>query len=190
MDDTEGGRDARAGRIEGLVQPILEAMGYDLVRVLVSGRTSPLLQVMAERKDDRPMHVDDCAEISRAVSAALDAADPIAGSYTLEVSSPGLDRPLTKAADYARFAGHAARVETARPIDGRRKFRGRLAGLDGRLVRMETPEGPVSVPFDDIARGRLVVDEDTMREALRRQANTDANPGDGRPARNKRQRRG
>ncbi len=175
-----GGRDVRADRIEGLIAPTLAQMGYDLVRVLVSGRTSPLLQVMAERHDGRPMDVDHCAEISRALSALLEAEDPIAGAYTLEVSSPGLDRPLTKAADYARFAGRVAKIETVRPLDGRRRFQGRLAGGDGETVRLDTPDGQVAIALADIVRGRLVVDETVMHEALRRQADAD---GDGPKAR-------
>ena len=161
------GRDVRAERIEGLIASTVAAMGYDLVRVLVSGRHSPLLQVMAERKDGRAMDVDHCAEISRALSALLEAEDPIAGSYTLEVSSPGLDRPLVKAADYARFAGRTAKIETARPLDGRRRFQGRLAGIDGGAVRLDTPDGQLAIAFADIVRGRLVVDETVMQEALR-----------------------
>lgn len=179
MDESDGGRDARVDRIKGLIAPTLEAMGYDLVRALVSGRHNPLLQVMAERKDGRAMHVDHCVEISHTLSALLEAADPIAGSYTLEVSSPGLDRPLMKPADYARFAGRAAKIETVRPLDGRRRFHGRLAGIDGETVRLETPDGPVAIAFADIVRARLVVDDKAMQDALRHETGGgESKPGD------------
>src|SRR5581483_9044968 len=127
-----------SGEIEAMIAPSLEAMGYRLVRVLVAGGRRPTLQVMAERDDERPMTTDDCAEISRAVSALLDVEDPFPGPYTLEVSSPGLDRPLTRPQDYVRFAGSAARLETRLPINGRRRFKGTLLGLEGESVRLST----------------------------------------------------
>lgn len=174
-----------ADRLARLIAPTLEAMGYGLVRVLVSGRHAPTLQVMAERLDGGPMSVETCADISRALSALLDVEDPIAGSYTLEISSPGLDRPLVKAADYERFRGRTAKIETRfprapdgaqqdtragnRPRDGRRRFQGRLAGVDEGGVRLETPEGPVTIALDDIARAKLVVDDALLKESLRRE---------------------
>lgn len=123
-------------RIEALITPAVQAMGYDVVRVLVSGQQRPVLQVMAERVDGAPMTVDDCADISRALSALLDVEDPITGAYTLEVSSPGIDRPLTRLADFVRFAGFEARVESALPIDGRKRFRGTLMGVQDEQVRI------------------------------------------------------
>src|SRR5215467_7055411 len=111
-----------------MIEPALAAMGYRLVRVLMTSGRRPTLQVMAERLDDLPITLDDCAEISHSVSAILDVADPIAGAYTLEISSPGIDRPLVRAQDYDRFSGFEARIELARPIEGRRRFRGRLLG--------------------------------------------------------------
>src|ERR1700691_3688074 len=111
-------------------------MGYRLVRVMLSGRQRPTLQLMAERRDDAPMSVEDCAEISRSVSALLDVADPIASAYTLEVSSPGIDRPLVRAEDYDRFAGFEAQVELAQPQDGKKRFRGRVLGRAGDEVRL------------------------------------------------------
>ena len=104
-------------------------MGYRLVRVMITSGRRATLQVMAEPFDDRPMTVEDCAEISRSVSALLDVADPIAGAYMLEVSSPGIDRPLVRPEDYDRFSGFEARIELARPLEGRKRFRGRLLGL-------------------------------------------------------------
>ncbi len=114
--------------IARIIEPSLEAMGYRLVRVALTGSQRPTLQVMAERGDEAAMSVEDCAEISRSISALLDVADPIAGTYTLEVSSPGIDRPLVRPEDYDRFAGFAARIELHEPLDGRKRFHGRLLG--------------------------------------------------------------
>ena len=162
-----GRLDARG--LERLIAPTLEAMGYATVRILVSGRYAPTVQVMAERVDGRPMNVDDCAEISRALSAKLDVEDPIAGTYTLEISSPGLDRPLIRAADYDRFAGRAAKIETRQPQDGRKRFQGRLAGMSEGEVRLETPDGAVTIALDDIVRAKLVIDDALLRESFRRE---------------------
>lgn len=111
-------------KVSELIAPSLDALGYELVRVQINGQTNRTLQIMAERKDRRDMTVDDCAEISRNISAILDVEDPVPGAYDLEVSSPGIDRPLVRRDDFERFAGQVARVETGRPIDGRRRFRG------------------------------------------------------------------
>jgi ribosome maturation factor RimP len=140
----------RTRQIEDLIEPSLRDMGFQLVRVMLRGRERPTLEVMAERLDRAPMRVDDCAEISRAVSALLDVEDPLPGSYVLEVTSPGLDRPLVKPDDYVRFAGFEARIETVAPIDGRRRFKGRLGGLEGDEVRLEVEGAPVAVPLSSI----------------------------------------
>lgn len=152
----------KAAQIERMIAPSLAAMGYDIVRVLLTGGQRPTLQVMAERADGQDMSVDDCAEISRAVSALLDVEDPIAGAYTLEVSSPGIDRPLTRPADFQRFAGFEARVETRQPVEGRKRFRGRLLGLEGDSVRIATPEGEAALPVDDILRAKLVLTDELI----------------------------
>lgn len=140
-------------------------MGFELVRVLLHGGQRPTLQVMAERADRAPMTVEHCAEISRAVSALLDVADPIAGAYRLEVTSPGLDRPLTRRADFERFRGFEARVETEQPIDGRRRFRGRLLGLVDDQVRLQLDAGEQAIPFDDIKKAKLVVTDEVLAAA-------------------------
>src|ERR1700691_3534201 len=119
-----------------IIEPSLEAMGYRLVRVAFLGARRATLQIMAERLDDTPMTVEDCTEISRSVSALLDVADPIADAYMLEVSSPGIDRPLTRPEDYDRFAGFEAKIELGQPIDGRKRFRGRLLGRAGDHIRL------------------------------------------------------
>ena len=158
-----------AQRIERLIEPALLAMGYELVRVAMQGGESrPTLQVMAERKDGVAMSVDDCADISRTISALLDVEDPIASAYTLEVSSPGIDRPLVKRADFERFAGFEARIETVQPVAGRKRFRGRLMGVAGEDVRLREPEKAAGaedetlVPLAAIARAKLVLTDELI----------------------------
>ena len=143
-----------------IIEPSLSAMGYRVVRVAMIGRAT--LQVMAEHDDDAPMTIDDCADISRTISALLDVADPIAGAYTLEVSSPGIDRPLVRPEDYDRFAGFEAKLELVQPIDGRKRFRGRLLGRDGDRIRVVTDSGEVALPLADVARAKLVVSDDLL----------------------------
>ena len=156
-------------RIAQTVEPSLEAMGYRLVRVVVTSGRRPTLQVMAERRDDQPMTVEDCAQISHSLSALLDVADPIAGAYMLEISSPGIDRPLVRAEDYDRFSGFEARIELARPIEGRKRFRGRLLGTSAGSVRLATETGEVTLPFADVARAKLVLTDDLIGAAPRSQ---------------------
>jgi ribosome maturation factor RimP len=149
-------------RITEIIEPSLDAMGYRLVRVAVLGAGRMTLQIMAERRDDAPMTVDDCADISRSVSALLDVADPIASAYTLEVSSPGIDRPLVRPEDYDRFAGFEARIELSQPLAGRKRFRGRLLGRAGDNVRLIAETGEVHVPLSAIARAKLVLTDDLL----------------------------
>lgn len=153
-------------RVATLIEPTLNDMGYQLVRVLISGNQRPTLQVMAERSDLEPMTVDDCAAISRAVSAVLDVEDPIPSSYRLEVSSPGIDRPLMRPADFERFAGFDARVETVLPIDGRKRFQGRLLGLVEDRVCLRLPDGgDRELPVASIKKAKLVVTDELLRAA-------------------------
>jgi ribosome maturation factor RimP len=154
-------------QIAQAIEPSLAGMGYRLVRVVVTSGRRPTLQVMAERLDEQPMTVDDCAQISRSVSAILDIADPIAGAYMLEVSSPGIDRPLVRPEDYDRFNGFEARIELARPIDGRKRFRGRLLGTSAGQVRLAAETGEVRLPLADVARAKLVLTEDLINAARR-----------------------
>lgn len=152
-----------AQRVAEYVQPTIEDLGFALVRVELLGLKSPRVQIMVERVDQQAMTVDDCALVSRAVSAVLDVEDVIPGAHTLEVSSPGIDRPLVAIADYDRFAGFEARVELARPLDGRRRFRGRLRGAAGDMVSLEMPEGTVELPFADIHRAKLILTDELIR---------------------------
>ena len=146
-----------------MVEPALQSMGYELVRVHYgSGSGRPTLQVMAERADRRPMAVEDCAEISRTISALLDVEDPLEGAYLLEVSSPGIDRPLIRPADYERFAGFEARLETVQPIAGRKRFRGRIGELVDGQVRIIEEAGDYRLPLEQINKAKLVLTDDLI----------------------------
>lgn len=149
--------------LEGLIAPVLADLGCTLVRVRVTGRQRRTLQVMAERADGEPVTIADCARISRRLSPVLDVADPVAGAYTLEVSSTGVDRPLVRRADYERFAGQPADIRTVLPIDGRRRFRGRIGGVedDAVVVAIEGGED-VRIPLGAVAEARLAV-SDTLK---------------------------
>jgi ribosome maturation factor RimP len=152
-----------AGDIAPIIEPSLEAMGYRLVRVAFLGAKRATLQIMAERVDGAPMTVDDCTDISRSVSALLDVADPIESAYMLEVSSPGLDRPLTRPEDYDRFAGFEAKIELAQPLDGRKRFKGRILGRAEDAVRLRGDGGEVSLPLGDITKAKLVITDDLLK---------------------------
>ena len=152
-----------ARRVASLIEPVLEDLGYRLVRVRMTGRDGRILQVMAERPDGSFL-IDDCEKASRAISPLLDVEDPVAGSYMLEVSSPGIDRPLVRPEDFERWAGHAAKIEMLSPIDGRRRFGGLLEGFAGGEVRLFLPPSEtggeeilIGLAFDNIAEARLVM---------------------------------
>ena len=164
--------DARTADVARIVAPSVEAMGYELVRVHLSGGGQPTLQVMVERADRGEMTVDHCAEVSRAVSALLDVEDPIPGAYTLEVSSPGIDRPLTRPEDFDRFAGFEAKLETRRPVDGRRRFRGTVMGRAGdagdRVAMRIDQDGAaatVEIPLEAVHRAKLVLTDALLASA-------------------------
>ena len=152
-------------RIAALITPAIEHMGYELVRVLILGRDRPTVQVMADRADGSQISVEDCERISDAVSAVLDVEDPLPGAWNLEVSSAGIDRPLTRVKDWNRFSGHQARVEMLVPMDGRRRFTGTVLGAteDAATLRLEGGED-VTLPLRDIRRAKLVL-TDALIEA-------------------------
>lgn len=150
---------ALADRIAALIEPSLSALGYELVRVQIDGKRQARVQIMAERADGTGMGVEDCAKVSHTVAALLDVEDPIEGSYQLEVSSPGIDRPLVRPQDYARFAGHVAKVELKTPRDGRRRFTGTLKGVAGDAVTLDLGTETLEVPLAEIERGKLVLTE-------------------------------
>jgi ribosome maturation factor RimP len=146
-----------------LIEPEVKALGFDLVRVaMIGGSSDPTLQVMAERPDTRQLELGDCEKISRRLSDVLDALeaegrDPIDESYRLEVSSPGIDRPLTRFSDYSDWAGHEARLKFDQPIDGARQVSGIIEGVDGDAVRISTTKGPREIPFSAIASAKLLL---------------------------------
>lgn len=152
-------------RIAGIVTPLVEGLGFEVVRIRLMGGKKSTLQIMAERPEGG-IEVEDCAQISRAVSALLDVEDPISGEYNLEVSSPGIDRPLTRLKDFERYEGYAVKIETAELIDGRRRFKGTLEGIDGDEVLVAIPEGTIGLGFDMIADAKLVLTDELIAESL------------------------
>jgi ribosome maturation factor RimP len=162
-----------AARVAAIAEPVLLGMGYRLVRVKISGLDGCTVQIMAERPDGT-MTVEDCEGVSRALSPVLDVADPIDRAYRLEVSSPGLDRPLVRRSDFERYAGHQLKVEMEMAIDGRRRFRGLLLGVDGQAARIRRDDAApgeaneVLLPIADIAEAKLVLTDALIAESLRR----------------------
>jgi ribosome maturation factor RimP len=153
-------------RIAQIITPVIEDMGFELVRLRLKTGNDTTLEIMADRPNGG-IEVDDCAEISTAVSAVLDVEDPITQAYTLEVSSPGIDRPLTRLADFDAYEGYEAKLETQDLIDGRRRFRGTLAGVEGTEVLINIDEGTIGLQFDWLAEAKLVLTDDLIREMLR-----------------------
>lgn len=157
-------------RLAEIITPVIEDMGYELVRVRLMGGQSKTLQIMAD-KPEGGIEVDDCAEISTAVSATLDVEDPLEDAYTLEVSSPGIDRPLTRLRDFETWEGHVAKLETDEQIDGRKRFKGVLHGVEGSevLIEIEVNGAPVVIglQFDWLSDAKLVLTDDLIREVLK-----------------------
>lgn len=157
-------------RLAEIISPVIEAMGFELVRVRLQGGRTATLQIMADRPEGG-INVDDCADISTAVSAVLDVEDPLEDAYHLEVSSPGIDRPLTRLKDFATFEGYEARLETTQPIDGRKRFKGVLAGVEGDEVLLNIDEGgqthTIGLNFEWLSDARLVLSDALIAEMLR-----------------------
>jgi ribosome maturation factor RimP len=162
-----------AARVASIANPVIEDLGYRLVRVKVSGLNGCTVQIMAERPDGT-MTVEDCETVSRALSPVFDLEDPVVRAYHLEISSPGIDRPLVRPSDFERWSGHEAKIETALPIAGRKRFRGRIGSVEDKAVSVELADAKegedrlVRVPLDDIVDARLVLTDELVREALRR----------------------
>ncbi|MDF1719863.1 MAG: ribosome maturation factor RimP [Minwuia sp.] len=159
-------------RIWTLIEPSILDMGYRLVRIRHTGGKRPTVQIMAERLSDGAMGIDDCEAVSRAVSALLDVEDPIDGAYALEVSSPGIDRPLVRPEDFERYSGHEIKVELARPLDGRKRFKGQLLGISGDVVRVRmsgvpAAEADVELDFDAIGEAKLLLTDALVEASLR-----------------------
>lgn len=163
-------------RITQIIEPSLEAMGYQLVQLRMMEGRAKTLSVMAERTDEQMMSFDDCAEISRTVSALLDVEDPIEGAYNLEVMSPGIDRPLTKPKDYERFTGFEAKVETILPMDGRKRFKGTIDGITNDVIALSMPEGEVAIPFRQVKAAKLVVTDALIEAEFKKQAKPGKKP--------------
>lgn len=160
------GKTAEDLRLLELLDPVAEATGYEIVRLrLMGGDKQRRLQIMAERPSDGDMNVEDCARLSRAISEIVDAADPISGEYVLEVSSPGIDRPLTRLQDFTTYEGYEARLELDRMAEGRKRFRGVLAGVDGDNVAfdLEGEEHTALIPFAWIIEAKLVLTDELMK---------------------------
>jgi len=162
-----------AARVAAIVEPVIEDLGFNLVRVKVTGTNGCTVQIMAERPDGT-MSVDDCETVSRAISPVLDLEDPIDRAYYLEISSPGIDRPLVRASDFERWSGYEAKVEMAVPVNGRKRFRGFLRGVENGTLVLELPdvkEGEDKIarlPLTDLGEAHLVLTDDLIRESLRR----------------------
>lgn len=153
-------------RITEIIGPVIADMGFELVRVRVMGGKEPTVQIMAERPDGT-IEVDECAAISTAVSAVMDVEDPIVDAYTLEVSSPGIDRPLTRLKDFETYEGYEAKVETAEMIDGRKRWRGVLAGVEDDEILINVDEGTLGLRFDWLADAKLVMTDELVRAMLK-----------------------
>ncbi len=173
---------AAIAQLERLIKPSLNVLGFDLVRARLSGKNPPTLQVMIERAatdggtggggiGDGGITVEDCAQVSRTLSVILDVEDLIKGGYHLEVSSPGIDRPLVRLDDYRRFAGHEAKIEMHGMIEGRKRFRGTLAGVEGDRVKIDLKgdEGLSELPFDGIAAAKLILTDALIAQTLKSQ---------------------
>ncbi len=152
-------------RVEELIAPSLEALGFELIRVRYGGTGRPTLQIMIERRDRAALTVDECAIASKSISALLDVEDPIGGAYDLEVSSPGLDRPLTRIGDFERFAGFDAKIELAAPMNGRKRYRGQLLGVKDGNVRISADSGAAIVPFATIKNAKLILTDELISAA-------------------------
>lgn len=153
-------------RLAGIVQPVIEGLGYELVRLRYTGGKNPTLQIMAE-KPEGGIEVDDCAKISRELSAHLDVEDPIADNYALEVSSPGIDRPLTRLKDFETWAGYEVKLETAELIDGQKRFRGMLRGVEDGEVLIDIPQGTIGLQFEWLTDAKLMLTDELVAESLK-----------------------
>jgi len=178
--DAKGSADRRligepglAARVAAIAEPVIENLGFRLVRVRVSSSDGCTLQIMAEREDGT-LSIEDCEAVSRALSPVLDVADPVEQAYRLEISSPGMDRPLVRRSDFQRYAGQLAKIEMAVPVDGRRRFRGTILGVDGNAARIrpddtaEDEASEVLLPIDEMEKARLVVTDALVSDALKR----------------------
>jgi ribosome maturation factor RimP len=161
-----------SARVAAIAEPVVEQLGYRLVRVKISAAEGCTVQIMAERADGS-MAVEDCEAVSRALSPVLDMADPVDRAYRLEISSPGIDRPLVRKSDFDRYAGNLVKIETHIPVGGRKRFRGQLLGTEGDAARLRHDEAgeeaEVLLPIEEISEAKLVLTDDLVTQALRRE---------------------
>ncbi len=163
-------------RIADIVTPAIEDLGFELVRVAVLGRERPTVQIMADRADGKLIAVEDCEAISHAVSAVMDVDDPIPGAWNLEVSSAGIDRPLTRIRDWNRFAGHTVRAETDMPVDGRKRFSGVVLGADAEAARLRLDDGTeIALPHERIRRAKLLLTDALIAATQTKDISTETN---------------
>lgn len=151
--------------LNDMLEPIVNELGFDLVRIITIGNVNPTLQVMIERKDRKNIVVDDCAAVSRAISAVLDEKDPISGKYTLEVSSPGLDRPLTSLENFVRFSGFEAKIETDVEIEKRKRFKGRIIRVDNDTIVFLMDDKEWMIPYDAVSKAKLLLTDELIAAA-------------------------
>lgn len=162
-----------AARVAAIAEPVIEGLGFRLVRVRITGTEGCTVQIMAERPDGT-LTIEDCEELSRALSPVLDVADPVDRAYRLEISSPGMDRPLVRKSDFERYVGHVAKIEMSVPAEGRKRFRGILIGVEADAARLRRDDvkadenADVLLPIEDMAEAKLVLTEALITEALRR----------------------
>ena len=160
--------------LEDLLMPVVEKLGYELVRVLTRGAKNPTLQVMIDRLDGKDVNVDDCAKVSRALSDVLDEKDPIENQYSLEVSSPGIDRPLTKPEHFSRFVGYEAKVEMSVPVENRKRFKGKILAINPQnIVSFEMENVVYSLPFDEISKAKIVITDALLAQFAAAQDDVD-----------------
>ncbi len=151
--------------VQDIVEPVIDSLGFEVVRIVTIGTKNPTLQIMIERKDRKDIVVDDCAAVSRAVSAVLDEKDPIEGEYSLEVSSPGLDRPLTKPEHFARFAGYETKLETKTEVGGRKRFKGKLLRIDEKQnIYFDMDGTEYVIPFENVGKAKLVLTDELLKQ--------------------------
>lgn len=153
--------------VEDIVAPIIDSLGFDIVRISTIGNQNPTLQIMIERKDRKDVIVEDCATVSRAISDILDEKDPIEGEYSLEVSSPGLDRPLVTLEHFERFAGFEAKIDTAAEVNGRKRFKGKILSVDDKQnIHFEMDEEEYVIPFEAVNKAKLVLTDELLNEYM------------------------
>lgn len=151
--------------VQDLLEPVINDLGFDVVRIMTIGTQNPTLQIMIERKDRKNLIVDDCAAVSRAVSDLLDEHDPIDGEYSLEVSSPGLDRPLVLPEHFARFAGYEAKIDTSCEVAGRKRFKGKIVSFDAdNKIHFEMDGTSYVIPFDAVNKAKLLLTDELLAQ--------------------------